>query len=313
MTEKRLIVNADDFGMSRGITDGIILAHRYGFVTSTSLMANMPAAEYAVARLAEVPRLGVGVHLNICAGRPILPPKEVPSLVDANGGFHNPVVMSRRLWTWWAGGREIEAEFRAQIRWMKDHGVLPTHADSHHHMHIYPAAARPFTRALAAEGIRCARAPRSSVWPKDRSFDRKSIGGPHEGPLVRRLCVQAYRGALQGIVFRKLDVPDSRVSFLSRDRHDLSALGERWKAAIENLPAGTFELACHPGLFERGFSEADPIRAQREEELRWLTDREWRDAIDRSGVRLITYRDLRASAASTGAVADPATEEAPAL
>lgn len=287
MKEKRLIVNADDFGMSRGITDGIILAHRYGFLTSTSLMANMPAAKYAVDRLLSSPRLGIGIHLNICTGRPILPPHEIPSLVDRDGNFHAPHITIRKLWTWRASGREIEAEFRAQIGWMRDRGVVPEHADSHHHMHLYPAAVLPFIRALNAEGISCARAPRSSVWPKG-----KSIGGPHEGSVVRRLSVHSYRTALRLIAFRKLRMPESRISFLSKDRHNLAALGECWKAALASLPPGTFELACHPGLFERGFSETDRIRTQREEELYWLTNREWRDVIDSSGVQLITYREL---------------------
>ncbi|HKV03875.1 MAG TPA: ChbG/HpnK family deacetylase [Candidatus Acidoferrales bacterium] len=290
MTRARLIVNADDFGMSRGITDGVILAHRYGYLTSASLMVNMPAAEYAVARLANATALGVGVHLNICQGRPILPAREVPSLVDADGRFHPPPVMIRKLWTWQAAGREIEAEFRAQIRWAKDHGVLPTHADSHHHLHIYPAAVMPFVGALVAEGVRCARAPRSTVWPRSGV-----IGGPHEGSTLRRVCVQVYRGALQRGAFRRLHMPASRISFLSRDRHDLAALGERWKAAIAGLPSGTFELSCHPGLFERGFSEADPIHLQREEELHWLTDRAWIDVVRRSGVELISYESLAGS------------------
>jgi predicted glycoside hydrolase/deacetylase ChbG (UPF0249 family) len=287
MKEKCLIVNADDFGMSRGITDGIILAHRYGFLTSTSLMPNMPAAEYAIGRLANAPRLGIGVHLNICTGRPILPPQKVPSLVDRSGHFHAPHIMIRKLWTWRASGREIEAEFQAQIRWMRDRGVVPEHADSHHHMHLYPAAVRPFIRAVHAEGISCARAPRSSVWPKTRK-----LGGPHEGFTLRRLSVHSYRTALQLFAFRKLRLPESRISFLSKDRHNPAALGECWKAAISSLPPGTFELACHPALFERGFSETDRIHTQREEELYWLTNREWRDVVDRSGVQLITYRDL---------------------
>jgi predicted glycoside hydrolase/deacetylase ChbG (UPF0249 family) len=113
--------------------------------------------------------------------------------------------------------------------------------------------------------------------------------------------VQAYRAALQFLVFRALDMPDSRVSFLSRDRHALVALGERWKAAIRSLPAGTFELACHPGLFERGFSETDSIRVQREMELEWLTGREWIDAVRTSGVRLITYRELAENVAAARA------------
>jgi predicted glycoside hydrolase/deacetylase ChbG (UPF0249 family) len=293
MTERRLIVNADDFGMSRGITDGIILAHRYGFLTSTSLMPNMPAAEYAVERAAKFPGLEIGIHLNICAGRPILPPDRIPSLVGASGRFHPPQVMIRRLWSGRAAGREIQAEFRAQIHWMKARGVVPTHADSHHHMHLYPAAVLPFVHALRSEGILCARAPRCAVWPQSaKAALADRLGGPHEGSLARRLFVRAYRSALQFTAFRGFRMPSSRVSFRSRDRHNLAALGEQWKAAIRNLPSGTFELACHPGLFERGFSETDAIHAQREEELHWLTDRDWRDAVDRAGIRLITYRDL---------------------
>lgn len=313
MTGACLIVNADDFGMSRGITDGIILAHRYGFVTSTSLMVNMPAAEYAVSRLPALPRLGVGAHLNITAGQPILPPQKVPTLVDSNGRFHGAAAMSRRLWQWRAAGDEIEAEFRAQIRWMKDRGVTPTHADSHQHMHIYPAAVGPFVRTLAAEGIRCTRATRSTVWPKSRALGTDSIGGPHEGSFARRVSVGLYRGFLQAAAFRQFDTADSRVSFLSRDRRDLSVLGERWKSALENLPQGTFELACHPGLFERGFSESDPIRVQREEELHWLTDHEWRDVVDHSGIRLISYRDLPARARTRGHIGEHARTEARAL
>ncbi len=287
MKEKRLIVNADDFGMNRGITDGIVQAHLHGFLSSTSLMPNMPAAEYAVSRLAALPALGVGVHLNICQGRPILPPREVPSLVDADGNFRPPSVQARKLWSLHADGDEIEAEFVAQIRWLKDRGVAPTHADSHQHMHMYPAAVKAFARALAAEGIPCARAPRCSIWPRSRT-----IGGPHEVTLLRRVLVQSYRSCLQLIPFRKLNMPQSRVSFLPHERRDLILLRERWKAALENLPAGTFELGCHPGVFEHGFSESDRIHKQREHELRWLTDPELRDVLKRSGIQLITYREL---------------------
>jgi chitin disaccharide deacetylase len=295
MKQTRLIVNADDFGMSRGITDAVMQAHRCGALTSASLTANMPAAGYAVACSAKMPALGVGVHLNICQGRPILPPSEIPSLVDRNGNFHSPAALIPNLWRFGVSEDEIEAEFRAQIRWLKDRGINPTHADSHHHMHIYPAAVRPFARALATEGIQCARTPRCSVWPKNgahRGSFRNSVGDPHKGSFARRVLAQAYRGALQRVVFRELRMPESRIFFRSSGGRSRAALGKRWTAAIANLPAGTFELACHPGIFERGFSETDPIHSQREEELRWLTGEEWLDVVKQSGVCLISYRDL---------------------
>jgi len=287
MSGIRLIVNADDFGMSRGITDGVLLAHRYGFLTSASLMVNMPASNYAVAQTGHAPRLGVGIHLNICQGRPAMPSSEVPTLVNASGEFYPAPAAIRRLWKWQVSPGELEAEFRAQIRWMKDRGIHPTHADSHHHLHLYPAAILPFARALQAEQIRCARASRCSQWPEGHSR-----GGPHEGSLARRLLVQAYRSCVQATLLRRFQSPESRISFHSRDRHNFTVLGQRWLAAFANLPPGIFELACHPGFFEKGVSECDPIHLQREEELHWLTSRDFRKAIDRSGIQLISYADL---------------------
>jgi predicted glycoside hydrolase/deacetylase ChbG (UPF0249 family) len=287
MNEKRLIVNADDLGMSRGITDGILIAHRYGILTSASLMVNMPASEYAIERLASAPRLGIGIHLNICQGAPVLPAHAVPSLVNAAGEFHPPHEMIRRLWRWHVDLEELENEFRAQIRWARIRGVEITHADSHHHMHIYPAALLPFARALATEGVFRARASRCVQWA-----EQAMLGGPHEGSVARRLMVQAYRAAVDSTVFRNLESPDRRISFLSRGRQNPRHLERAWRNTLDRFRRGTYELACHPGLPELGFSETDTIARQREYEFRWLTDHELRAAVERNGIQLITYRDL---------------------
>ncbi|HKS83803.1 MAG TPA: ChbG/HpnK family deacetylase [Candidatus Acidoferrales bacterium] len=303
MKAKRLIVNADDFGMSRGITDGVLLAHRFGLVTSTSLMANMPAAEYAATAGAKIPSLGIGVHLNICQGQPILPASQIPSLVDVLGHFWRPAILAKKLWRGAVRTREIEAEFRAQIRWVKNCGIVPTHADSHQHMHLYPGALQAFVRALSAEGIPCTRAPRCAVIPNNGV-----IGGPHEGGPARRILVDCYRRFLQAVVLRRFQMPLARLSFVSRERRDLALLGASWLKTLSHLPPGTFELACHPGLFERGFSETDRIRLQREEELHWLTDSAMFHAVREAGIELITYREIveqpvsRAAAARTPAL-----------
>lgn len=282
--EAHLIINADDLGISRGVTDAILIAHRYGVLTSASLMANMPAASYAIERLKTAPALCAGIHLNICEGAPLLPPQEVPTLVGPDGCFHPPAEMIRRLWCFQVAPSEIESEFRAQIRWLKGRGIDPTHADSHHHMHIYPAAARPFARALKAEGIRRARTARFL-----RSPCAHTIGGPHDGTLLRRILVQTYRAALQSIAFRKIAVPDARIAFSFGAADRLIA---QWVRILDALPPGTFELACHPGFSETGFSETDAIALQREHELRVLMNANLRAAIVRNHIRLITYRDL---------------------
>ena len=135
--QKCVIVNADDFGFSPGVTEGVLRAHREGIVTSTTVAANMPAAEAALARLGEAPNLGVGVHLNVSQGPPLS--ARGRALADADGVMNRTamqVILScirhgRLL-------RAVEAEFDAQIRWVLDHGLRPTHLDSHRHAHAFP-------------------------------------------------------------------------------------------------------------------------------------------------------------------------------
>lgn len=133
-TEKRLIVNADDLGRTPGINAGIFEAHDRGLVTSATLMVGFTPAEEATGARARSPDLGIGLHVALTGGRPILPPEEVPSLVDGEGrlpaapdgleGTHPEEVMA-----------EVEAQFE---RFRALAGRLPTHLDSHHHSHRLP-------------------------------------------------------------------------------------------------------------------------------------------------------------------------------
>jgi predicted glycoside hydrolase/deacetylase ChbG (UPF0249 family) len=287
LNKKRLIVNADDFGLSRGITDGILRAHRDGIVTSTSLMVNQSASEYAIAQIPNAPKLSVGVHLNICEGKPVLPPAQVSSLVTNDGTFLPPELMIRKLWRCQIPSNEIEAEFRAQIRWMKDRGVKPTHADSHRHMHHYPGAILPFYWALVKEGIRCARGLRHRASP-----NKGVVGGPYSGSILRRMAVSAYADFFQYMVLRKVCFPDSCIVLHPRYRGTLELLTDGWTAVLENLPDGFYEAGCHPGLSELGFSENDEYRERREIELDTLTKPRLRSAVERNQIELIAYPKL---------------------
>jgi chitin disaccharide deacetylase len=285
--KRRLITNADDFGWSRGITDGILLAHREGAVTSTTLMVNQAASEYALESARQAPKLGIGVHLRLCDGMPVLPSREVRSLVDQDGKFYSISELRHKLWRGEVLRAEIEAEFRAQIRWLKDRAVVPTHADSHHHVHVHPRVAGPFCRALLAEGVRRARPAVQHCLPKNGI-----IAGAHAGPAYRRVLVQSYSQILQRTVFRALESPDYRLAAHPRYRGRPELLGEAWQSAIESIPPGTCELECHPGIPERGFSEKDGWRDRRQLELRLLTSPDLRLVIERAGVDLINYSQL---------------------
>ena len=283
---KRLIVNADDLGLSRGITEAILHCHREGIVTSASLMVNQPATEYAVSCLRSASHLDVGIHLNLCQGKPVLPPRMVPSLVGSDGAFLRPAEMGKKLVNWKVSPKEIGAEFCAQIDRMMSYGLVPSHADSHHRFHIYPAAAVVFGNAIRSRGIYRARSARKQTWPAN------GIGGAHAGMAYRRITVDAYNRFLQLAVFRGLKTPDAGVALHPKFRGDLGALADAWRFAIDNMPAGTFEIWCHPGFPEKGFSESDTLSQQRHLETEMLTGGPLREAVSRAGIQLINFQSL---------------------
>jgi chitin disaccharide deacetylase len=129
----KLIVNADDFGYSRGINYGIIDAHKNGIVNSTTMMMNMPGVSHAVELAKQNPKLQVGIHLVLTCGKPVL--SDVPTLVDDNGAF-------KRLTDFMSDSNlslnDLEREWTAQIERFLETGLIPSHFDSHHHVHGIP-------------------------------------------------------------------------------------------------------------------------------------------------------------------------------
>jgi chitin disaccharide deacetylase len=285
--QTRLIINADDFGLNKGVTDGIAQAHREGVVTSTSMMANQSASEYAAAMLRELPDLSVGVHLTLSQGRPILPAASVPTLVDAHGEFYGQSEVIRRLSRWMFSTSEIEAEFRAQILWLKQRGIALTHADSHHHIHIYPSSIGSYCAALRAEGITRSRASRHWSWP---AVGR--MGGPHGGGTATRLLKSAYMEYVQRVTLRRFQLPDSCVTAHPRFQRNWNEIGRGWTLSLKNLPAGDFELGCHPGFSETGLNSVDELEGRRELELQVLTSQEISGMIASRQIELIRYTDL---------------------
>ncbi|MHB8171724.1 MAG: chitin disaccharide deacetylase [Thermincolia bacterium] len=142
---KRLIVNADDFGLSHGVNQGIIKAHGDGIVTSTTVMVNLPAAREIVEAAKFNPELGIGIHLNITFGRPLFMVDRITSLVDEQGNLMRPEVIWERV-----EPKEVAMEWEAQVGEFLSWGLKPSHLDSHHHVHTWPQL-RSVAAALAKE------------------------------------------------------------------------------------------------------------------------------------------------------------------
>jgi len=156
----KLIVHADDFGLSKEINKGIIFAHTNGILTSTSIMACGPAFDHAVQLVKEVSSLDVGVHLTVIEERPLLSPLRVPSLVSTDGRFHphakdffKRYIMKR------ISLEEIRLEFTKQIEKVLDNGIDISHIDSHQHIHILPGIFNIAVSLAKKYGIRFIRIP----------------------------------------------------------------------------------------------------------------------------------------------------------
>ena len=130
----KLIINADDFGLSKGVNYGIIEAHKNGVVKSTSIMAGMPGFDHAVELLKDYPDLGCGVHLTLTAFKPLL--KTHKTIVDENGYFYTRFTPNMKIEC--LDNEEVYNELCAQIEKVKAVGIEITHLDSHHHIHTVP-------------------------------------------------------------------------------------------------------------------------------------------------------------------------------
>ncbi|HUV97560.1 MAG TPA: ChbG/HpnK family deacetylase, partial [Acidobacteriaceae bacterium] len=151
----RLIVNADDFGMTAGVNRSILELHEAGALTSTTLMARATSTEEAIGIARATPELGVGCHIVLVDGNPVLAAEKIPSLVDRRTGCFYPTLWTflGRLLTGRIRSHEIQAEAEAQIVLLQANGLALTHVDTHKHVHMFPAVLRPVLSAAAKQGI----------------------------------------------------------------------------------------------------------------------------------------------------------------
>jgi predicted glycoside hydrolase/deacetylase ChbG (UPF0249 family) len=276
---KRVIVNADDYGFSPGVTDGILRAHREGIVTSTTVMANMPGAEESLRRLREAPGLGVGVHLNITQGRPLS--GEGAALASGDGVMNRTATeiflacMRRpRLLS------AVEAEFDAQIRWMLDHAVRPTHLDSHRHTHAFWPIFLRVADLARRYGIRFVR------WPCERL-----PGGDWPAASMKQRVVGLTLNwfSVADAVFR----PHLRATRGTWGIAQTGCIDAGWLIrAARAVRPGVTEIMTHPGYGDDLLSGTTRLLESRRRELEALCDPAVRDAFARCGVELTHYGRL---------------------
>lgn len=285
-------MNADDFGVTAGVNRAVMELHAAGVLTSTTLMARAAATSEAVSMARATPSLGVGCHVVLVDGDPVLPAKEISSLVDPRTGrFHATLgVFLQRLLSGRIRADEIQTEAAAQISLLRNEGVTLSHIDTHKHVHMFPAVLKPVLRAAADCGICLIRNPFEPAW---------SLRATPRAPWLRRTQVQLLRQFLPAfhkhVARAGMATSDGAVGVLATGTLDAATI----TSLLSSLPPRTWELVTHPG-----YNDADLARAH----TRLLKSRETeRDALhalkDFPAIELISFADLRSGApCATGIV-----------
>jgi predicted glycoside hydrolase/deacetylase ChbG (UPF0249 family) len=292
---RRLIINADDFGLTSGVNRAIAECHERGVVTSATLMANGAALGNAAELTTRMPKLSVGCHVGLVDGVPVLPASQVRSLACALSGTAFASTLGgflQHLATGRFAEEEIEAEATAQFHKVQGAGVAISHFDTHKHTHIFPAVLRPLLRAARACGIRALRNP--FVPSRPLAFE-ELLGRPFL--WKRYLQVRALRRFLP--IFQEfvsehgMVAPDGCVGVIETGFLDEKLFAAILRAVSEALPEGTWELACHPGYNDKELAGIRTrLRESREVEIRALTSAGAKETLEKSGVELTSYREL---------------------
>ncbi len=292
----RLIVNADDFGLTSDVNRGIIEAHLKGIVTSTTLMANGAAFEEAVALALENPGLGIGCHLAAIGGRPVLPPPTIRDLVGADGHFPTSLqnfllLHPGSLFSSWRGQQPLAREFAAQVEKVRQAGLCVSHLDSHKHLHALPGVREAVLQVAREKGIRFVRYPFEPGGPLGLPQLRNK--GISPGPFGRRMAVFVMRSLWAAEFRRRLNVAGLRSADATFGIVHTGFLSKEIIEGFLNPQYVVIEICCHPGYDDsRRVLPGERLRKRREREVAIFTDPDWRAGLKSRGVQLTNYVEL---------------------
>jgi hopanoid biosynthesis associated protein HpnK len=288
---KRLIINADDFGLTSGVNQAIVELHGHGMLTSATLMARASATDEAIRLALANPTLGVGCHVVLVDGQPVLSGRDdIPWLADpTNGRLRNS--LSSLLSDLYQGRlrnpfgkrhilEEIQDESAAQIALLQKRGLHLTHIDTHKHTHMFPKILRPVLRAARAAGIRTIRNPYEPAW---------SVRATPGAPWLRRAQVnvlRTFQSSFRRIVAEEGFVTtDGAIGVLATGTLDSAALA----SLLNAMPDGIWELVTHPGYNDTSLARVRTrLLASRETEYEAL-----KNASISQGIELIHFGQLR--------------------
>jgi len=307
---RRLIINADDLGLTAGVNRGISECFRQGVVSSTTLMANGSGFAGAVETVRELcaaensrdgnaspavrqPSVGlsVGCHVVLVDGTPVLPPEQVASLAHNGSGEFRISFADFALQT--VANRvnplQVAAEAEAQVRRIQATGLRVSHLDTHKHVHLFPRVLKPLLLAAAKCAVRAVRNPFAPIKPLAFAhlLRRPHLWKRYSEVKLLRAWAEGFRREVEA---HGMVTTDGTFGIVSTGALDL----QLFRAIIGCVPEGTWELCCHPGYNDADLAQVRTrLRKSRDQEREVLTSNAARKVLEEHNIQLISYWDLQ--------------------
>lgn len=284
MNQVQLIINGDDYGSSVEVNEAVVRAYKAGTLSSCSLMVTGAAFADAVRLAREHDGLAVGIHLVTVQGRAVLPPTEIPALVDGEGNFpDDPTHAGLRYYFSGAAREQLARELAAQFQRFHDTGLELSHVDSHLHMHIHPVIFAAAVRLAERYGVRRMRVPRDDFWLAAR-YQKKDLTGKAASALIFGMLTRLMRMRLgkRGFCF-----PERVYGHLLSGGMTL----DYTLLVLDRLATATSEIYFHPGIASSG-AVGDGNQRQRAGEFEILTSAALQARLQDARIKLTNYSGL---------------------
>jgi predicted glycoside hydrolase/deacetylase ChbG (UPF0249 family) len=280
---RRLIINADDLGYTRGVNRAIAECAAAKLITSATLMANAAAFDDAAAQLAGV-RIGIGCHTVLVDGDPLLPSSEIPSLCSSTGFRPTITALMQAALSGAICPEDVHREATAQFKKLRNAGIDITHIDTHKHAHMFPAIYRPLLEAAKQAGIPAVRNPFEPPSLRWMAFPSLWTRGTQTS-LLRSF----QDGFCKAVRHFGLKTTDGTIGIAVT-----GILNGKWlQRIVQGLPQGTWELVCHPGYLDPDLEKAGTrLQSSRDVEREALLSDDFKTVLQKQRVELISYAEL---------------------
>ncbi|HEY1478974.1 MAG TPA: ChbG/HpnK family deacetylase [Gaiellales bacterium] len=286
---RRVIFNADDFGLTPGVNAAIKAAHERGILTSTTVLTGMAAAAEAEQLRRDCPDLDIGLHVNLTLGMPTSDPGRIRSIVDGAGRLLSERALAEGLMRRTVQSRDIYREVQSQAIRLRGLGVDPTHWDAHRAVAFWPIVLAATAAAAWDSGITRVRSPR--VWVADPTHSAIVAKLRWRCASSRRWATEANRYVGLKRLRRRFALPDWL--FSANLVIGPEAYAERWNLLFDRLPMGLCEVSCHPGTVDEDLIAVTPgLTDERKVDLDALTDPGSAERLRELGVELVGFRNL---------------------